>query len=128
MAFVIWCLIYFSNSYYMLQFIPAYISQPMVVFILVFYCIITKRKFKIKKRNAFLLVMLIVLQLITITINGFSIIFDSILMGSLIIGLLFISCIDFNEFIDSFQKGLIVISSVSLVIFCLFYKNYQQWK
>lgn len=117
--FIVWFMIWISNGVFPKYYISAYIRIPFFIITCLCYYFGLKRKknLMVNKKLVILTFFMIILQSITVMLNGLDIINDIYLFFVTISSLLFVSLIDKDEFIISYTKALRSITIISIIIY-----------
>ena len=116
MTFLIWLMIWLSNGAFPKIHVSAYIRILMMVAFWAVYFVFCKMS-SIKRKNIEFAAVFIGLQLFTVLLNGISASFDFNLMLVVLIGAIMASIIDMNDFFVAYQRGLVWVASISVVLY-----------
>lgn len=110
-------LMYLSNGMYPKLHMPGILNIILIVMSCLVSFAILKKPMLFSRRNIIITLIILLIQCITIMIYGFSPTLDIYQIGSVVCALLFTSIITFENFIKGYQKTIIFLALVSIVLY-----------
>lgn len=115
-----WLIIFLSNGLFPKDYLSGYIRVAIMLSAIALYAL-KKDRFKIKRRIAIVLIIVLLLQVLTILVNGIYWQLDLFHMGIVSTMAFFSSVIEEKEFIDQYRLGIYYVCLVSLALYIIGY-------